>query len=361
MFIKIPELFSARNSASNTTQRSNVSKPWTLSTNIQIISQYVDRSAEQPPMPHNTTRLHSLNCPATKSTLSLQGQPAEQLGDSKPNSQIACPRHKQSSSISSTECAAKLSYVVKPLDRLFRTAKKVFSCNLLTVADLEMSRSEIGLLLEVVNKKFVVKKIGGGRLADSGALNKVELVEELNNCIQSHGSTKRIEENNKFVYKYTFKYLRQRFYVKEGLKKSIESEVLFYRYYFEESAANMKITLDHFFDPLYKVCNKNPHYKSINNKYLSLIFSSPIFKSDFFDFLKLEFKTTYVAIIHSKLRKFFKKLRNELTADRSAQFSSALIDRFVEKLRKNKKCKLPWTIEEVSSGLSHFQSLIYYY
>ena len=361
MFIKIPEFISSRLPTANTSQRPITPKQWSLSPNIPIICQYVDRTQNDDRATTNIVVAHASNCRETKSSLS-NAHPVEVLIDSEGHSHIHRGPFVDSSNISSSESSIRPSKSTKPLSQLFHVTKKLFLCDQLTIEDLSLSEAETNLLIEIVNKKFGIKRtpnISEGRQIQPS--DRETLVNEINGYIHAHVSTKRIEENNKFVYKYTFKYLRHQFYVRKGLQKSSENERLFYAYYFENSANDLKMPIENFFDPLYKVCNKNPFFKSINNKYLGLIFSSQLFKIDFFGFLRRYFKNTYFMIINSKLRKFFKKLRLDIMSDRSGQFVNMLVDRFVEKLRKNKKCKLPWTVEEVSNALIHFQSLIYYY
>ena len=170
-----------------------------------------------------------------------------------------------------------------------------------------------------------------------------------------------MEENNKFVFKYALKYLRHQFYIRNGLIKSPANELLFYKHYFGECAVRNKTPLEHYFDPLYRASNKNPKHKSINSKYLEFVLDSAVFKDDFFAFLQTHFYNTHLSNINSKIRKFLKKLRGDLLASRSDELSNVLIERFVDKLRKNKKCKLPWTTVEVDSALAQFKSLIQYH
>lgn len=361
MFIKLPALFPSPLSSQNDLNKSHSVRRWIQTPPIPIISQYVSENNKNVSDPENNDPLHDTNCPATRSVYSLPPLTADHHLDSDKASHVHLCPHLDTSSYSSQEFQIGHTKIIKPLEKLIQTTKKLFLCNPFDINDLELADSELCLLKEIINKKLVQNKIGKMVMGDNNNDYKEKLLDTINNTITVHSSTKRIEENNKFVYKYTLKYLRHQFYVKEGLKKSLDSEVQFYRFYFESVCKNLKVPIEYFFDPLYKVCNKNPYYKSINNKYLGLIFCSPSFKADFFSFLKNDFKSTYIMIINSKLRKFFKKLRNDITGDRSRKYSSILIDRFAEKLRKNKKCKLPWTIREVNSALVHFHSLIYYY
>lgn len=244
--------------------------------------------------------------------------------------------------------------------RLALAMQKLFECEELCERDVHMSEAEQHILCQVALKKLV-----HGPECDLHALEGkvgIQLAEHLNSLIFEHKSTKRVEENNKFIYKYTMKYLKKEYFTRNSLKSSKEAEIAFYQHYFASMSAELKISIDDFYDPLYKTLNKNPSFKTINNKYLSLIFSSNAFKADFFAFLKSDFKRTYIDMIPGKLNKFFKKLKDDMsTIVRKNTKDGQSINKFTEKLRRSRKCKLPWTCKEVTSALAQFNSLIYYY
>ena len=249
----------------------------------------------------------------------------------------------------------------KILQKLSKTLYKLFLCADMGADDLDLSVAEIRVLKEVVVKKFT-----GTAECDISNIYKINdkmaLLELLNSVTSEHKSMKRVEENNKFVYKYAMKYLKRLFFLRKGLRNSQVSEVCFYEFYFKSTAEHLKIPLDHFYDPLYKTLNKNPAYKTVNNKYMALIFSSSQFKSDFFNFLKNEFKKTYNDAVPGKLHKFFRKLRTELlNFDPLRRDGEDAIERFSRRLQRNRKCKLPWTYREISCAVAQFNSLIYYY
>lgn len=248
--------------------------------------------------------------------------------------------------------------------RVFRklslVLEKLFLGREVRAEDLRLSEPELKVLREVTAKKLVATNAEGLALLEHKAGH--ELMDELNRLISEHKSVKRVEENNKFIYKYTMKYLKKQFFADFSLKNSKESEIQFYEHYFRPLSVELKTQIDDFYDPLYKTLNKNPTYKTINNKYLSLIFSSNQFKNDFFGFLKQDFKKTYCDTIPHRLTKFFKKLKTDVddSAPKTSKKNSA-VGKFAEKLKKSRKCKLPWTYKEVCAALVQFSSLIYYY
>ena len=246
-------------------------------------------------------------------------------------------------------------------ENLMILLEKVFQCAEVDIDDLDISLAEARLLQEIIGKKFL-----NGKKAEFPELNtpkaKLSTLQWINGVLATYKSTKRVEENNKFVYKYTIKNLKRRFNVKNGLRSTQTNEKLFYRFYFQSVSEDLKIPLDHFFDPLYKTLNRNPAFKSINNRYLALMFSSTQFKTDFFEFLKSEFKDVYTGISNKKLKKLFKQLKKEISeAETGFRSVNEAICGFAERLGRNHKCKLPWTYREVSTALSQFNSLVYYY
>lgn len=250
---------------------------------------------------------------------------------------------------------------VKLLQKLSKTLYKLFLCADMGADDLDLSAAEIRVLKEVVVKKFT-----GTAECDISNIYKINdktvLLELLNSVTSEHKSMKRVEENNKFVYKYAMKYLKRLFFLRKGLRNCQMSEVSFYEFYFKSTAEHLKLPIENFYDPLYKTLNKNPAFKTVNNKYMGLIFSSSQFKSDFFNFLKNEFKKTYNDAVPGKLHKFFRKLRAELlNTDPLRHDGEEAIDRFSRRLQRNRKCKLPWTYREISCAVAQFNSLIYYY
>ena len=129
------------------------------------------------------------------------------------------------------------------------------------------------------------------------------IVDKLNRILNKHESSKRTEENNKFVFKYITKEMKKKFYKENGLKQDKASEIAFYNAYFKETAKTLNFPIEHFYDPLYKTVNQNPEYKSINNKYLKIVFQSQDFKSAFKEFLDNQFEARYAETIKSKIKK----------------------------------------------------------
>lgn len=360
MFLKISSIYSTRKPDEYFIRHIDLDPRFSISTPFKILHQSKKKSdvdlkhLEYEKANQQSTETEMLCVCLQSRTFEAQAflTPVEKVNESKIRERSSC---------SPQEYNVDQTNRRKPLEKLINSITKLFTFIPLEIDDLDMSQSEFVVLKDIINRKFAGSDICRLINQNMKNLSKDEIIELINQETRSNTSSKRIEENNKFVFKYTFKYLKHQFYGKYQLDKSNSSELLFYEHYFKSISENLKIPLNYFFDPLYKICNKNLHFKSINNKYLGLIFSSPLFKSDFFVFLKNDFKITYNSIIVSKIKKMFKKLRLELSSDKSGKFSNVFIDRFSEKLRRNKKCKLPWNMREVKCALAQFQSLVYYY
>ena len=249
----------------------------------------------------------------------------------------------------------------KPLQKLARTLEKLFLFSELEIKDLDLSLPQLNLLIQIVIKKFVHgTRDRVTKLKADGY--RSELLKQINDLLYNHKSGKRVEENNKFIYKYTIKYLKKQFYTRNGLRSSKYSELLFYDHYFKSTASQLKIPLEDFYDPLYRTSIKNPSFKTVNNRYLSLIFSSIHFKADFFGFLKEDFKDTYLTLLPLKIKKLLKKLENDIKKSKSPSIcTDDIVENFIDRIRRNHKCKLPWTYREVANALAQFASLVYYY
>lgn len=274
------------------------------------------------------------------------------------------PKRVSGASINSSySCGQSLKQIESTknvLSRLSKTLTKLFMCTSLEPEDIAFTQAEMNVLREVLIKKFAHQN--GRSVYDFNLLTKSsELLEAINSALTDHKSTKRVEENNKFIYKYTMKYMKKLYFLKHNLKNSQPNEQSFYEHYFKQTAETMRVPLEHFYDPLYKTLNKNPAFKTINNKYLKLIFSSTAFKNEFFEFVKVSFAETYCEMVPNKLNKFFKKLRNDLNNMKNSCTSDELVNDFAIKLQKNRKCKLPWTNREVICAVNQFKCLIYYY
>ena len=160
----------------------------------------------------------------------------------------------------------------------------------------------------------------------------------------------------KFIYKKTIKCLKQSFFQRNADKAKRPSEDDFLNFYFKKTAKDHDVPLDFFKDPLiqkYRKRNeKNKQVrkdrpKSINTKYLRLIFQSPHFVRDFFDYIETKFKEEYLSDIPEKFLLIFK---NYINSNNNIQQSK-------EYFQNNKRCKLPWTFHDVDLAIQAMREI----
>ena len=187
------------------------------------------------------------------------------------------------------------------------------------------------------------------------SLNKKQLVQKLCSMVRK-SCLKKNEERWKFIYKKTIKALKQNYYIKHADKMVKPSEEDFLTYYFGKCAKKEGVPLDFYKDPLIqKYRKRNEKHKkqndncpkSINTKYLNLIFQSPHFVKDFFDYINNKFKEDYLNEIPEK---FFLIFKNYISCNSSIKFSK-------EYFQNNKRCKLPWTFHDVDLAIQAMREI----
>lgn len=213
----------------------------------------------------------------------------------------------------------------------------------------DLKLSEFQVILKVLKKKYTLK-IFQILLEKTNKKNLQEAILELEKIIYDKPiniSRKRIEENNKFIYKNSLKIMKKLFYEARKLPKSKSSEIYFYRYYFKEISKKKKISLEHFIDPL----NVKQKVKTLNNKFLGLIFSSEHFKSDFQKTMKNELFRHYEKLILRKFVKFFVKFDNKYN---SSFDQNSLSENVMKYLKDSKRIKFPWDKNEIENAVCKF-------
>ena len=149
------------------------------------------------------------------------------------------------------------------------------------------------------------------------------------------------------------KHLKTNFCNLERDNKSQPTEKDFLKYYFEECANKNNNPVDFYEDPLIRKYRKRKsrkkeinYPKSINTRFLSLIFQSNKFYKDFIDYLdnKLFFES-----LREVPDKFFLIFSNYLNCE---------IKEAAEYFLKNKRCKLPWSYYEIAFAIKAFKNII---
>ena len=131
----------------------------------------------------------------------------------------------------------------------------------------------------------------------------------------------------------------------------------FLEHYFSECSKLNKIPINYYKDPLiekYKKRNEKRKKKnddncpkSINTKFLKIIFQSDHFVKDFFEYIDSKFKQDYLKEIPEK---FFLIFKNYVNTSKNLKTSK-------DYFQNNKRCKLPWTFHDVDLAITAMKDI----
>lgn len=178
-------------------------------------------------------------------------------------------------------------------------------------------------------------------------MNRQALSEALSS-FRHMGSTKRFEENVKFVFKLTIKKLKQNFLnQRRFLNFSKRREMFFYRYYFERISRETRIPLNAFYEPLVL----NAKHKTLNKDYIRLVMRAEGFRGDFWEYIRSgELRDDYQKCLFRKLTKLLQKFER-VVRGWGRRKSGEGITRIRSYFQKNKQSKLPWTENEITGSI----------
>ncbi len=242
---------------------------------------------------------------------------------------------------------------IRNFRRCFNLLSKLFLNAPVENCDLSLNEMEKMLFLYICRRKYPSLSIP---ISKDQPLED-EFFESLVQKCKNELSNKRIEENIKFIFKHSMKYLKERFKSLSFPLNSDESSLDFYHYYFKEVAEATGMSYDAFQDPLNCKNKKSSQMpKTLNNEYLQLLFRSRPFLRDFKSYIANNHMIgDYMKTIPKKFEKLLLKWE---------RISDGKIDKkiFKEKLNeyffKNKQCKLPWTVNEIISAVSYFLNMM---
>ena len=246
------------------------------------------------------------------------------------------------------ELKIKESKRLKNLKLLFKTLGKIFAAKNLDDTEYKLSPFELGLLEHILQRKFHV---------NVSLQSNEKYVQELNNacaqvCLQK--SSKRKEENIKFIYKWIMKKLKKDFPFTSHESPN-ELNAKFYEFYFEDIAKQLNLTVEAFYDPTNQEkrakSNTASKYKSINTDFLKHIFLSEKFLKDFKTCLESpELEKEY----QKKLQKKIEKLLLRWDKLNSKHTLEQLMEKADNYFKVSVRCKLPWTLNEVIGAKEYF-------
>ena len=262
------------------------------------------------------------------------------------------------SSLLNVSPSTKLDNNWKTIASFKKITLSILRGNPITAQDITYSPLILNILREILTKKLRNVSM---RKATQQKMNRdylIESAERINCALRRHSSRKRVEENNKFVFKIIMYEIKNEFCQQRGLTLNKESETAFYNYYFLETSKELDRPMSHFYDPLYRVALKNDDFKSINSGYLKLIFKSEKLRSRFKDYIDKEFHDTYRKISEEKIKGVLRPLETALKAKRNISKINEIYEDFTSRLRRSRKCKLPWTQVEVQKAINQFWAFL---
>ncbi len=170
-------------------------------------------------------------------------------------------------------------------------------------------------------------------------------------------SLKRVEENYKFIFKRCLKHMKaafKRMLPKRRIKKQY-FDAMFYEHYFKIVVEKEQVPLEIFYHPRNSSSKSEFLPRSINNVYVDNISKSQAFMADFTGYLVGGLEIEYKAVIESKIGGLVERWEDQLRDSSQAERAVAEICDYIE---RNKKCKLPWIMSEVTEAVASVKKLL---
>lgn len=190
-------------------------------------------------------------------------------------------------------------------------------------------------------------------LATEDTTHQIQTLKKLVDFIKSLKLTKRVEENNKFIYKHTTSYLLTRYVFDNNLKFNTATENLYYDFYFRDHAATIGLNVADFCDPLKTSLIGTNKAKSLNTDYFLKILGCEKFRIEFFKYLSDGFEDHYLSATYKKLERMLVVLE-EAWKQSGPEDHNEVLNNFIKKRINHRWCKIPWSKSEVSSAINHF-------
>lgn len=241
-------------------------------------------------------------------------------------------------------------------EKLQKAILKLFLGKELGEEEKELSLCEFEVLLAIFVKKFKGFSLDNKYTREEEDSFKLASIQAMNIKLRNEKSTKRVEENNKFIFKFLLKHLKKTFYSKKNIDpKKKFSEMLFYRFYFRDLSRSDNIDINNFYDPLYRPGLKNKCFKSFNNEYIRLVFRSKSFFEDFKSLLESDFRQLYLDFVTDKIKEILFPLKKTLMdVEQNEEQERLVFENFSKEFERKKRFKLPWTVCEMECAIQQF-------
>ncbi len=128
---------------------------------------------------------------------------------------------------------------------------------------------------------------------------------------QKFKSSKRFEENFKFLYKFSCRIFKNRLKLENRNIDEKQLNYKFLEFYFSQASKKSGIKLIEFSDP----AQRPPEvyqFKTFGKKFLNLILQSDKFKTDFLGYIHDELLIDYQKCLEKKIKKIFRFLKRKV-------------------------------------------------
>lgn len=247
----------------------------------------------------------------------------------------------------------RISKKTKLLEKVCQTLELVLTDKKLEAEVFDMPEKELAIVKCVIAKKYATKDLESrlGEIARVRAGDIPMIVSELR---QSYQTKKRKEEKIKFVFKHTINSMKKKFFEDQNLQFTSENEPKFFQHYFMNAFNSKGTPVEHFYDPLNTSYITNPSFKTLSKDYLILLFEYETFHKDFWHLINNKILESYKSKVYKKFKKLFKKLRKRIRTMGLGKMND-VIEEFISKFAQNKRCKLPWTPNEILDAITCFK------
>ena len=178
-----------------------------------------------------------------------------------------------------------------------------------------------------------------------------ERIQKINEIVNSR-SNKRPEECYKFILTRVLKFLKRKYFFSTG-EGSANSERQFYEFFFSEVAGALDLPIECF---IYPITRKHLDLSKFNAAYFERIFRSERFLAELNSYMEEGLYSEYREELKQKLCSFLRKYETMLKKANSDQ--AGIQKRMKEYLLKNKRCKLPWSLNEINESVIRFHILL---
>ena len=273
-------------------------------------------------------------------SLNLYKIPNKQLTSGNTNMRIEAVQPLQDE-----RCFLSIQTELKNLNKIFSLLVKIFTKKEITEEDFDISSNEQKILNYVLHRKFL-KRLTSKDFETTASARLSKLI-----GIIGSKSHKRPEECYKFIFTRVLKFLKRSFKKNFNIKQNLDEQ--FYGYYFAEIAQKNQEPLENYYYPLTKKENKK---ETLNSNYFAKIFQSKNFINDLVKYINEHLAEEYKTEIVQKLESLLLKWDPQFIEGEQG------MDKYLEEIKhyltKNKRCKLPWTLDEVKEAVLRVYSLI---